>query len=152
MKHDQVTDALAPARIKDRPTWLISRTYARSHRLLGEGFAATGSGLRSYHFRVLAALEEWGPTSQADLSRNTGVDRSDVVSVLAELEPRGLIKRTVDPNHRRRNIVTITNAGRKQLKKLDAALDRIQEDVLAPLTDHEGRTLVKLLRKLADAD
>jgi MarR family transcriptional regulator, lower aerobic nicotinate degradation pathway regulator len=152
MKHDAVTDALAPARIKDRPTWLISRTYARSHRLLGEGFAATGSGLRSYHFRVLAGLEEWGPTSQAELARNTGVDRSDVVSVLAELEPRGLIERTVDPSNRRRNIVTITNAGRKQLKKLDATLDRIQEDVLVPLTDNERRTLVKLLRKLADAD
>jgi DNA-binding MarR family transcriptional regulator len=142
----------APARLQDRPTWLISRAYGRSHGLLNDGFAASGAGLRSYHYRLLAALEEWGPVGQADLGRSTSVDRSDVVALLGELEQRGLIERTVNPDNRRRNIVSITSAGRKQLRALDHVVDEIQERVLAPLSPTERRQLTKLLRKLADAD
>jgi DNA-binding MarR family transcriptional regulator len=144
--------ATAPSRIRDRPTWLISRAYARSHGLLNDGFAANGSGLRSYHYRLLAALEEWGPIGQAALGRRTGVDRSDVVSVLDDLERLGLTKRTVDPTNRRRNIVSITPAGSDQLGALDEVIDQVQERVLEPLSANERRQLTKLLGKLADAD
>jgi MarR family transcriptional regulator, lower aerobic nicotinate degradation pathway regulator len=142
----------APSRIRDRTTWLISRAYGRSHGLLNDGFAAGGAGLRSYHYRLLAALEEWGPVGQADLGRGTSVDRSDVVTVLGELERRGLVERTVNPHHRRRNIVSITPAGSRRLRALDQVVDEIQERVLAPLSPTERRQLRKLLRKLADAD
>ena len=80
-----------PSRIGDRATWLISRAYGRSRGLLNAGFAASGAGLRSYHYRLLAALEEWGPVGQADLGRSTSLDRSDVVAVLGELERLGLV-------------------------------------------------------------
>jgi DNA-binding MarR family transcriptional regulator len=144
--------ASAPSRLRDRPTWLISRTYVRSHGLLNDGFAASGTGLRSYHYRLLAALEEWGPIGQADLGRSTSVDRSDLVTWLGQLERLGLIERTVNPNNRRRNIVAITAAGRKQLRALDNVIDDIQEQVLTPLSQNERRQLIKLLRKLADPD
>jgi MarR family transcriptional regulator, lower aerobic nicotinate degradation pathway regulator len=144
--------ASAPSRIRDLPTWLISRTYARSHALLNDGFADSGTGLRSYHYRLLAAIAESGPTSQANLGRNTSVDRSDVVNVLAELERRDLVRRTVDPTNRRRNIVTITPAGRKQLRALDNVIDAVQERVLEPLTQTERRQLTKLLSKLITTD
>jgi MarR family transcriptional regulator, lower aerobic nicotinate degradation pathway regulator len=143
--------ASAPSRVQDRPTWLISRTYARSHGLLNDGFAASGTGLRGYHYRLLAALEEWGPASQANLGRGTSIDRSDVVTVLSELERRGLVQRTVDPSHRRRNIVSITRAGSEQLHALDDVVDEVQERVLAPLSQNERRQLTKLLRKLLEA-
>ena len=141
----------APARIRDRPTWLISRNYTRSNRLLNDGFAASGSGLRGYHYRLLAALEEWGPASQAELGRATSVDRSDVVTVLEELGQRELVTRAVDPSNRRRNIVTITQAGRRQLQALDRVIDDVQQQTLAPLSQAERRQLTKLLRKLVDA-
>jgi MarR family transcriptional regulator, lower aerobic nicotinate degradation pathway regulator len=116
-----------------------------------DGFAAGGTGLRSYHYRLLAALEEGGPASQADLARHTGVDRSDVVTALGQLEPRGLIRRKVDPSNRRRNVVSISPAGRKQLQVLDQTIDEIQETFLAPLSSSERRELMKLLRKVADS-
>ena len=140
-----------PSRIGDRATWLISRAYGRSRGLLNAGFAASDTGLRSYHYRLLAALEEWGPVGQADLGRSTSLDRSDVVAVLGELERFGLVERTVNPNNRRRNIVSITPAGREQLRALDHVVNEIQERVLAPLSQDERRELTKLLRKLADA-
>src|SRR5207237_7746331 len=89
-----------PARVKDRPTWLISRTFARSSGLLAAGFESHGRGLRSYHYRLLAALDEWGPASQADLGRGTGIDRSDVPAPLSELESRRLDERYAHAGHR----------------------------------------------------
>ena len=139
-----------PTRVKDRPTWLISRAYARSSGLLNAGFEAHGSGLRSYHYRLLAALEEWGPASQADLGRSTGIDRSDVTAALAELESRNLIERTVDPEHKRRNIVTLTPEGREQLRDLDTVLDAIQDELLAPLTATQRRQFITLMSRLLD--
>lgn len=135
--------------MKDLPTWLLSRAFARSSALLAEGFRAGGDGLRGYHYRLLAALEQWGPVSQADLGRDTGIDRSDVTAVLGELQSRQLVERSVDPAHRRRNIVTITPQGVDVLNQLDIVLAEVQEAVLEPLTPSQRRQLVSLLRRLA---
>ena len=139
-----------PARLKERPTWLISRAYARSSGLLNVGFDAHGNGLRGYHYRLLAALEEWGPASQADLGRSTGIDRSDVTAALAVLESRNLIERAVDPGNKRRNIVTLTPAGVDRLRDLDVIVDAIQDELLAPLTATQQRQFATLISLLAD--
>src|SRR3954470_17263248 len=133
-----------PARVKDRPTWLMSRVFARSSGLLSAGFEAHGGGLRSYHYRLLAALEEWGPASQAELGRKTGIDRSDVTAALTELESRRLVERSVDPEHKRRNIVTITAEGVERLLELDKVIDGIQDEFLAPLTAAQRRQFITL--------
>ncbi len=139
----------APARMRERPTWLISRAYARATGLLQEGFAHSGDGLRSYHYRLLAALEEWGPASQATLGRNTGIDRSDVTAALVDLEARGLVRRAVNQEDRRRNVVTITDEGVRHLERLDGVVDEIQEHLLAPLSEKERRQFMALMRRIA---
>jgi DNA-binding MarR family transcriptional regulator len=139
-----------PARVQEMPTWLISRAYAHSHRLLAEGFAA--AGVRGYHFRLLAALDEFGPASQADLGRRTRIDRSDVVAALNELSGRGLVERAPDPDDRRRNVVTITRAGTKELRGLDKTLAGVQDRLLAPLSPAQRTQLVRLLTRLVEDD
>jgi MarR family transcriptional regulator, lower aerobic nicotinate degradation pathway regulator len=135
-------------RVADRPTWLLSRAYARSHNVLNEAFAA--EGVRGYHFRLLAALDQYGPTSQADLGRHTGIDRSDVVATVNDLVTRGLVQRKPDPVDRRRNVITITKRGVATLERLDAVLDDVQDTVLAALTANERKTFVRLLAKVID--
>jgi DNA-binding MarR family transcriptional regulator len=132
--------------VANRPTWLLSRASALAGTLLADAFAA--EGVRGYDFRVLAALDQFGPSSQADLGRNTGIDRSDVVATVNALVASGLARRTPDPVDGRRNVVTITGRGTAKLMRLDAAVDAVQEALLAPLTATERRTLVRLLRKL----
>jgi DNA-binding MarR family transcriptional regulator len=146
MRHHQ--PGRAPTRLKDRPTWLISRAYARSSGLLNAAFEAHGQGLRSYHYRLLAALEEWGPASQADLGRSTGIDRSDVTAALAELESRNLIERAADPGNKRRNIVTLTPQGTERLNDLDILVGTIQDELLAPLTATQRRQFITLISRL----
>ncbi|GMA23628.1 hypothetical protein GCM10025864_13870 [Luteimicrobium album] len=139
-----------PARLEARATWRVSRMHARVTRLLGAAFDADGDGLRSYHYRLLAALNEWGAMSQADLGRRTGIDRSDVTGALGDLEPRGLVTRHTDPAHARRKIVAITPGGVGRLRELDAVIDGVQERFLAPLTPAQRRTFLDLASRLAD--
>jgi DNA-binding MarR family transcriptional regulator len=104
--------------------------------------------MRGYHFRVLAALDQYGPSSQADLGRNTGIDRSDVVAALDELVDREMARRDPDPVDGRRNVVTMTRRGRATLERVDRVLDGVQANVLDPLTASERTTFVRLLAKL----
>lgn len=125
---------------------MLSRANARAQTLLAGAFAA--EGVRGYHFRVLAALDEHGPASQADLGRRTGIDKSDVVATLNDLVDGGLAKRTPDPTDGRRNIVTLTRRGATTLNRLDGVLDDVQDAVLAPLTPNERKTFLRLIAKL----
>lgn len=139
-----------PTRLRDRPTWLVSRAYLRGTTLLSDMFEARGDGLSSYHYRLLAALDDLAAASQAELGRATGLDRSDVSTALAELESRGLVERHVDPEHRRRNIVTLTKQGTRRLRALDRIIDEVQERFVAHLKPGERRQLVALLHRLLE--
>jgi DNA-binding MarR family transcriptional regulator len=150
MKREPPTSEAMPSRVVDKPSWLITRAYAYSHRLLAEGFATADS--RGYHYRLLAALDEFGPASQAALGRRTGIDRSDVVAALNELADRGLIRRSPDPDDRRRNVITITPAGTEKLATLDEVLAGVQERLLAPLSAADRTRFVRLLRQLLEDD
>jgi DNA-binding MarR family transcriptional regulator len=137
----------ALTRVAGRPTWLLSQANARAHGILTEALAA--EGFRGYHVRLLAALEQFGPSSQADLGRHAGIDRSDVVAALNDLVAGGLARRSPDPTDGRRNVVTLTKRGASMLVRLDAVLDRVQEAMLEPLTPSERERFVRMLAKLA---
>ncbi len=141
-------DAATPARLTDKPTWLISQISTHAHRLLTEGLAAAGA--RGYHYRLLAALQEFGPASQANLGRRTCMDRSDVVAALNDLAGRGQVRRAPDPADHRRNIITITPAGTLHLQRLDGLLADVQDELLAPLSPDQRTTLTRLLSRLLD--
>jgi DNA-binding MarR family transcriptional regulator len=138
----------APTRLTDKPTWLISQVSTQAHRLLTEKLASAGA--RGYHYRLLAALQEFGPGSQASLGRRTSMDRSDVVAAINELASRGQVQRAPDPADHRRNVITITPAGTAHLQRLDELLTDVQDELLAPLAPEERTQLTGLLARLLE--
>jgi len=131
-----------------KPSWLISEVSRLAHPLLTGRLATAGS--RGYHYRLLAALAEFGPASQASLGRHTGMDRSDVAAAVNELAARGLVSRVPDPADRRRNVISITPAGAARLRRLDGLLDGVQDELLAPLSPAERQQLARLLNRLLE--
>lgn len=134
------------ARVVHQPTWLLGRANARAQSLLVAAFAR--HDLRPLHYRTLAALHEHGEMSQADLGRHLELDRKDVAVTLDQLAERELVERRPDPADGRRNVVALTTAGRRAMPRLDRTLAKVQEEVLAPLTERERRTLLGLLDRL----
>ncbi|MFE6685835.1 MarR family winged helix-turn-helix transcriptional regulator [Streptomyces sp. NPDC057743] len=137
-----------PDRLRRRASRLLSQLTVRSDRLINDGLARIDA--RKWHYAVLASLQDFGPGSQATLSGRTGIYRSDMVGVLNELAERELVKRAPDPDDRRRNVITISAKGRRQLRRLDTVLDGLHDELLAPLDPAEREQLVQLLTRLLD--
>jgi len=136
----------APARLRAKPSWLISKASARAHRLIGEAMA-TVSG-RAYHFAILAALDEFGPISQVRIGQRCGIDQSDMHTMLNELTEQGHVARAPDPSDRRRNLITLTAMGRRRLEELDRMLAEVQDDLLNALSAAERDHLAALLARV----
>jgi DNA-binding MarR family transcriptional regulator len=136
----------APTRLRRKPSWLIGKVSARAHRLIGETMAAVDG--HAYHFAILAALDEFGPDSQVRIGQRCGIDQSDMHAMLNELTEQGHVARTSDPGDRRRNLITLTAAGRRRLEELDTTLTVVQHGILDALTATERDTLTVLLTRI----
>jgi DNA-binding MarR family transcriptional regulator len=138
----------APARLRRLPSWLLNQSALAAQRLVADGLGAVGA--HRSHYAVLAALDEFGADSQAALGRRSGIDRSDMVALVDRLADDGLVDRRPDPADRRRNVVTLAPAGRRRLRGIDAAVGRVQDDLLAPLSSRERDQLVALLTRVVE--
>jgi len=137
-----------PARLRALPSWVINQVAIAANRLTDRALADTGS--RRYHFALLAALDEFGPSSQADLGRCTGIDRSDVVAAVNSMVEQGFLRRSPDPADGRRNIITLTAAGKDHLESLSASLADAQVELLRTLSSTESKTIIELLARVLD--
>ena len=86
----------------------------------------------------------------AALGRRLGLDVSDVHAVVGDLEDRGQVARTRDPGDRRRNVLELTGAGRRELGRLERRVLTAQAELLAPLSSMARRQLVTALVRLAE--
>ncbi|MER6897176.1 MarR family transcriptional regulator, partial [Amycolatopsis sp. NPDC000740] len=109
-------------------------------------------GLRLPHFAVLAGLSDFGPLAQHALADRLGLNRSHLVGYLDELERRDLVGRERDPDDRRRQRVTLTEAGKALTGELKREAGRSQDVLLAELSAKERETLISLLRRVVVAD
>jgi DNA-binding MarR family transcriptional regulator len=137
-----------PTRLRTIPSRLLAGAAVVADRLVSERLAAEGA--RKWHFAVLVALAEAGAASQAELSRRTGIYRSDMVAVLNELADAECIRRELDPADRRRNVITLTPTGRRRLARLDTLIADAQRELLAPLTPGQQDELTRLLTVLTE--
>ena len=134
-------------RLADRVLWALGRSSQHAQRLVRQHM--TQAGVRTQHYHVLASLADDGEAAQATLADRIGLDRSDLVTLLDELEELKFLARRVDPADRRRKIVAITPAGEKQLDAMDQLIYAAEADLLEPLTAAERKTLLALLSRLS---
>ncbi|MEU5565454.1 MarR family winged helix-turn-helix transcriptional regulator [Micromonospora musae] len=135
-------------RLRNLRTRLLSQAAMQADRRVNEELARADA--RKWHYAVLATLDEFGAASQAELSDRTRIYRSDLVAVINELTARHQVERAPDPADRRRNLITLTAQGRRQLHKLDKLLADVEDEVLAPLTAAEREQLARLLTALVE--
>lgn len=136
----------APARLRSLTSWLINQNAVTARNLVTTHLARA----TTRHYSMLAALDEFGQASQADLGRRCGLDRSDVTASVTELVERDWVERAPDPLDKRRNIVRLTKAGLKHLRTLDRMVADAQDELLEPLSAAERAQLNELLTRVAD--
>jgi DNA-binding MarR family transcriptional regulator len=107
------------------------------------------SGYESYHYSMLAMLDEGARHTQSSMAASLHLDPSRLVSLLDTLESQGLIERQRDPLDRRRHVVSITRAGRRTLARMRETFKGLEDEFLAPLDADARATLHDLLQQLA---
>jgi DNA-binding MarR family transcriptional regulator len=104
--------------------------------------------LRRGQFSALALIIENPRVSQKGLARILSIEPSNLVSILDNLEGRGLIARNRFLDDRRTYALTATQKGKEIC---DVAIERIREHearIFAKLSKSEQKTLFELLNKV----
>jgi DNA-binding MarR family transcriptional regulator len=133
----------APARLRALPSYAITLAAARAGQLAADRVSQIGASKAAYG--MLAVIDEFGPSSQADLGRRLGMDRRSVSEEAVALEHDGFVSRGPDPADSRRNRLEITAAGRTLLAQLDTSFRAMQGELLASLSPEDRVELGRLL-------
>jgi DNA-binding MarR family transcriptional regulator len=113
-------------------------------------FAATMGALEVTPglFAVLVLIECNPGLKQSELAKAVHLDRSSVVSVVDNLEQRGLVERRAVANDRRFNALCLTDGGATLLKKLKRRVATHEKRLGRDLDAGERATLVALLKRI----
>jgi DNA-binding MarR family transcriptional regulator len=123
---------------------LVERQIDPAKQLMRD---ALDLGRGSGRVKALMWLAE-GPLSLSGLAETVGVDAPYATLIVDSLEERGLVERQLDPDDRRRKLVSLTPAGQEAV----ARVLRIQEQpppAFGDLSPAELDTLDRLLGRLA---
>ncbi len=99
-------------------------------------------------FGVLVIIEANPDLKQSELARATQLDRSTVVTVIDNLERRGLVERRVALHDRRSNAIRLTAAGTTLLRKLKRQVSQHEKRLLENFSEAERASFIALLRKV----
>ncbi|MEV5740150.1 MarR family transcriptional regulator [Microbispora rosea] len=106
-------------------------------------------GLSMWAYAVLLRLDERPVRTQAALAESIGADKTRIISVLDDLQRRGLIERSPDPADRRVRLLSITPEGRRLRDAAQAGIRRMEERLLSRLPDDDKEAFVRVLRVLS---
>lgn len=133
-------------RLSSRPGFVFVRAALRIRQVYSEALAAVG--LLPNQHAILSTLDELGPCHQKELAQRVVVDQGDIVAYLDGLQDNGYVIRERDPKDRRRQIVTITDAGRDLLTESDHVLDDVEAETFSVLSERERAQLTRITTRL----
>jgi DNA-binding MarR family transcriptional regulator len=97
---------------------------------------------------VLTALVEQPVRTQAALAQAINADKSRIISVLDELQERGLIHRQPDEADRRVHLLSLTAAGDRLRRSVEDAIRSQEDQVLAVLPTADREAFLRSLKVL----
>ncbi len=102
-------------------------------------------------FPILKLLAHQGPMRSSALAQVIGLDASTVSRHVRQLEERGLLERTCDPDDGRASRVAVSEHGRAGLAQGFETRRRLLTGALHGWTDEERESLRSLLDRLAES-
>jgi DNA-binding MarR family transcriptional regulator len=131
-----------PEALRTRASFALIRLAAIVRQDCAEKVATLG--LNQQQHAILSCLDEFGPAVQKDVAVRLGFDSGDLVAFLDGLQESGHLTRERDQRDRRRQILTITDSGRKLLGQAEDLLGDEAKGVLGALTARQRADLYQL--------
>jgi DNA-binding MarR family transcriptional regulator len=129
-----------PAQLAD----LLHRLTRRLRRAQAERLAPLGlTPAQERALRVITRSEQ--PLRMTELADQLGIVPRSLTRVIDTLENAGLVRREIDPRNRRAILLHLTDRGTAVRDDMREARRRAAEDLFAPLTVEDRKTLTELL-------
>jgi DNA-binding MarR family transcriptional regulator len=129
---------------------LLHRLTKRLRRAQAERLAPLGlTPAQERALRTIARGEE--PPRMTEIADRLGIVPRSLTTVVDALEEAGLVRREVDPRNRRAILLHLTDRGTAVRDDLREARRRAAEDLFAPLSAGDRKTLAGLLTLLDSA-
>ncbi len=106
-------------------------------------------GINGRECAMLIAIDERAPQSQQDVADRMNLDRTTMVTLIDDLERKGLVQRRPQPGDRRKNVVALTEVGRTTLAGATRAVAEAERRFLGPLSEDEAANFRAALRAAA---
>lgn len=127
---------------------LLTRMSRRVYRVASE----ERLGMSMKVFSTLNFVLDGDGIGQQALGERMGVDANMLVLLLNQAEDAGFARRVRDPKDRRRHIVELTSEGRAALRRAEAGVEEVEDEILSALDPDERLQLRALLIKALTAD
>lgn len=125
---------------------LINMISNRIKRLADENLV--NENVTVEQVKIMAMIfRNGGTVPQKEIEHAFGVRRSTVTSAMQNLEKKGYILRTPNPEDSRSKLVTLTEAGLEKNEKLRSFMDVLEGRLLDGFSEEESENLRELLLK-----
>ena len=134
----------------ERPGYLIRRLHQIHVAIFLD--ECTDYGITPVQYAVMTALLNNSGADQVTLSRDAGIDRTNVADVLTRLAQRGLVRREAGKQDRRMRVATLTAEGDRIAREMEHASLSAQARLMAPLSPEKRQQLMRLMHDLVEAN
>ena len=109
-----------------------------------------GVDLTAVQYAALVAIGSHPGIDATRLAELIYFDRSTIGDVLDRIEGKGWVVRRSGQQDRRVKSLELSAEGRATVQRVEPAIRRVQDRLLAPLTPQEATQFVRLLTKVAE--
>ena len=132
------------------PGYLIRRAHHTSMAIFAEELS--GYEVTSLQFAILQALIDEPGADQITVAQRVALDAATAGSVILRLEERGWLSRVAAPHDKRRKLLWLSPEGTAQAMAMKKSARKVQQRLLAKLSDQERIQLLELLKRVSNIE
>lgn len=128
----------------------IGKLRNRLHRILKQRYAAEADiKLTVEEFILLNMIEARTDQILQNIAIATGKNKSVVMRMIDSLEQKGLAKRTVNPDDRRENLLSITDKGCEVLTQYQQIEKRLSNELLDGIPPQKVAQFLEVIEEIS---
>jgi DNA-binding MarR family transcriptional regulator len=129
-------------------SFLLERTSKRIKQYAQTQFKKQKFGITVDQWVVIKKLNEVGGCSQSDLAEYVNKDAPTLTRIIDLLVEKGLVKRNVDMEDRRKFVVCLTSEGTAKVQEISPNIDLIRQQAWKNMTQKDFEHFKEILEKI----
>jgi MarR family transcriptional regulator, lower aerobic nicotinate degradation pathway regulator len=132
------------------PGYLIRRAHQTSMAVFAEELG--GYEVTALQFAIMQTLVDEPGADQITVAQRVALDAATAGSVIIRLEERGWLRRAPSATDKRRKLLWLTAEGEKFALEMKKPARKVQQRLLAALTEAEQAHFLQMLKKISSID